>query len=219
MDPDHIDKLLERYLLLLHEYTTLRSTLESIQGAMYQNIARANFSGERGVRYGQDFYDDRMQASRRLKVTLSGEDNGVPEFSAIEEEAVLEKSQGSEKEEASDDQASPAEGSGSGDSDAGSDEENDEKRARERKKKAERNRDPLRWFGFVTPMPLRLAQDQAVQLVESVFPRLASVNAEMMDIEIEVRRARKRRAKVEAENSKTGGDDGAKGTSVGIEAA
>jgi hypothetical protein len=56
-------------------------------------------------------------------------------------------------------------------------------------------KDPLRWFGLLTPMPLRKAQTQSIRAVEHVIPRLASVSAEMAEVEIEVRRARKRRAK------------------------
>lgn len=56
-------------------------------------------------------------------------------------------------------------------------------------------RDPLRWFGLLTPPALRLTQASAVDAVERVVPALATVEAEMRRVEIEVRRARKRRAK------------------------
>lgn len=238
MEPDHVDKLLERYLLLLDEYTTLRSTLESIQGAMYQNIARANFSGERGVRYGRDFYDDRMQASRRVEVA-PGEGNGVPEFSVVAEQADSEGDEKGQKteetkereqdekgeegltEESESGEDTPQSEKGSdeeSDADSGSDEEEVQEDAAERKRRIERHRNPLRWFGFVTPLPLRFAQDQAIQLVETVIPRLASVDAEMKDVEIEVRRARKRRAKAEAESAKTNAQDAAGAPPVGVEA-
>ncbi|KAI1485341.1 hypothetical protein F5X96DRAFT_349226 [Biscogniauxia mediterranea] len=76
MDPDHhIDALLERYLHLLHEYTSLREQLSALQAGMYQDIARANFAAERGLRFGRDHYDERMQASRRLSISLE-DDHG-----------------------------------------------------------------------------------------------------------------------------------------------
>ena len=53
---DTIDALLERYLSLLDEYTTLRAQLARLQTSMFQHLARANFSAERGLRYGPDFY-------------------------------------------------------------------------------------------------------------------------------------------------------------------
>ncbi|KAI0408792.1 hypothetical protein F4802DRAFT_594194 [Xylaria palmicola] len=81
MDQDHIDALLERYLHLLHEYTSLREELTALQTGIYQNIARANFAAERGLRFGRDYYDDRMQASRRLAVSCGGRDQQPQERS------------------------------------------------------------------------------------------------------------------------------------------
>lgn len=159
---DDIDSLLERYLGLLDEYTKLRSSLTDLQSRIYQNIARANFSAERGVRYGQDLYDQRMQSSRAL--VISNGDNNTPNFKIVPRTGVDQDGEGDEEKERS----------------------------------AEKPRDPLRWFGILTPMPLRQAQSQAVEAVGEIIPKLVSVNAEMADVEIRVRRARKKRAKAEA---------------------
>jgi hypothetical protein len=183
MDAESIDILLERYLGLLDEYTELRSAMTAIQSDMFQSIARANFSSERGIRYGQVFYDDRMQASRTLKAATSAEGHPVFEVVKIDCSRDLESERG--------DDGSPAQ---------------DEKRAQSSK-------DPLRWFGLLAPLPLRQAQSQAVQLVENVIPRLVSVNAELAQLEIQVRRARKKRAKAEAAKDKD--EYGGKGTQVG----
>lgn len=171
MEQQHIDQLLERYLSLLDEYTQLRQRLSQIQSAVYQNIARANFSGERGMRHGQDHYDERMQATRLL--SINQDESPSPDFSIYnfideDEERELEKD-GSETRE---------------------------KKAKEEKRN--KNKNPLHWFGLFAPMPLRTAQAQSVQAVEEIIPRLVSVNAEMLETEIEVRRARKRRARAEA---------------------
>ena len=71
----HIDALLEQYLQLLNEYTELRGQLSQLQSDVFHNIARANFAAERGLRYGQDHYDERMQALRAL-VLLTGQATG-----------------------------------------------------------------------------------------------------------------------------------------------
>ncbi|KAF7541193.1 hypothetical protein G7Z17_g12026 [Cylindrodendrum hubeiense] len=184
MEQQHIDELLERYLGLLNEYTVLRQSLSQVQSGVYQNIARANFSGERGMRYGQDHYDERMQAARRL--TISVDDKLQPTFAVIDvpaEEPEEEKAKAS------------------GETEKQGDEEDSEKPARKKNKK---NKNPLHWFGLFAPMPLRTAQTQSVQAVEEVIPRLVSINAEMLNLEIEVRRARKRRAKAEAVAEKKG---------------
>ncbi|KAJ3528093.1 hypothetical protein NM208_g10376 [Fusarium decemcellulare] len=182
MEQPHIDELLERYLGLLDEYTQLRQKLSELQSGVYQNIARANFTGERGMRYGQNHYDDRMQATRLLVIDV--EKTEAPAFSIVnarmgesdEEDSSAVKAEGEESEQHAD-----------GDS-----------TKKPAQKKRNKNRNPLHWFGIFAPMPLRNAQTQSIQAVEEIIPKLVSVNAEMLHVEIEVRRARKRRAKAEA---------------------
>lgn len=206
MDPDTIDDLLERYLGLLDEYTTLRARLSQLQTGMFQHLARANFSAERGMRYGPDFYDERMQALRQVSISNTG--GGLPIFtvshcsrargdddddnpsrqnppsdgaSPAEEE---EKEKKAAAEEAAGEEPVPA-GDDKADSEAGP-------------KKQIAARDPLRWFGVLTPLSLRQTQACAAEAVDEVIPRLASLGAEMQDLEIQVRRARKKRTKERA---------------------
>ncbi|KAI0887193.1 uncharacterized protein GGS22DRAFT_156399 [Annulohypoxylon maeteangense] len=187
MDADHIDKLLERYLHLLHEYTALRDQLSSLQTGMYQTIARANFAAERGLRFGQDHYDERMQASRRVMISKDDDqESSVPVFT------VTAEPKEPEKEVVTDDKAGDVVG----------EEEEEEKKEVAVPEEKIRRKDPLRWFGLLTPMALRQAQAQSIEAVEQVIPRLVSVNAEMAQVEIEVRRARKKRAKAEAAAAK-----------------
>ncbi|KAJ9134420.1 hypothetical protein NKR23_g10159 [Pleurostoma richardsiae] len=176
METGLIDGLLERYLTLLDEYTRLRSTLNDLQSRMYQDIARANFSGERGVRYGQDFYDDRMRALKRLQITAI--DGQTPMFKIQELPPQLPESQPAEENES--DQA---------------------------EKPSQKPKDPLRWFGILTPLPLRSVQSQAKKAVDEIIPQLVSVNTEMAELELQVRRARKKRAKAES-LAKKGEQDG-----------
>ena len=178
MTSDAIDTLLERYLTLVHEYTELRAQLNALQVGMYQNIARANFAAERGMRYGQDFYDQRMQAPRRVEI-------GAPPSNAFAVKRLDREAPVSQEPE-------PDAEEGAAD---GKDKESSTASVAKLK-------DPLRWFGLLTPMPLRQAQGQSVQAIEEVIPKLVSVNAEMAQVEIEVRRARKKRAKAEAAEKK-----------------
>jgi hypothetical protein len=180
---EHIDGLLERYLGLLDEYAKLRLSLSDLQSRVYQNIARANFSAERGVRYGQDLYDQRMQSLRRLKIT-EGDNNAltctvVPLTAKTEEETSAETKETGDK---------PSDGKAPQENQAG-----DEKEEKQTTKRT----DPLKWFGILIPMALRQAQAQAIESVEHIIPRLVSVDSEMAEVEIQVRRARKKRAKAE----------------------
>ncbi|GJC86588.1 hypothetical protein ColLi_09426 [Colletotrichum liriopes] len=210
METDHIDTLLERYLVLLDEYTILRERLGKAQAGMYQNIARANFSAERGVRYGPDYYDERMRALRILDISADG--RGVPRFEIVKPTDVVTVPKAAEAEaetETREARGQKCEGQASGDADeaprdgaeetTSSDEVKGEMKAEEERAKNQRkSNDPLRWFGILAPLPLRQAQTLSVQAVQDIIPRLVSVDAEMKDVEIEVRRARKRRAKSEA---------------------
>lgn len=203
MDLDTIDALLERYLGLLDEYTTLRARLSQLQTGMFQHLARANFSAERGMRYGPDFYDERMQALRQVSISTTG--GGLPIFTV----SHCSRTRGDDDDDPSSqnppsDGASPAEeekkaaaaeeAAGEEPVPAGDDKADSEAGP----KKQIAARDPLRWFGVLTPLSLRQTQACAAEAVDEVIPRLASLSAEMQDLEIQVRRARKKRAKERA---------------------
>lgn len=193
---DDIDGLLERYLGLLDEYTKLRTALTDLQTGIYQNIARANFSAERGIRYGQDMYDQRMHASRSLTITVG--EGHAPGFTIA---SCDDEKQGAREDEMD-----------------GASRETDGAEPDDGKKSAHKRSDPLRWFGILTPMPLRQAQSKSIHVVEHIVPRLATLNAEMADVEIRVRRARKKRAKAESASMKKQASTGEKvATEKGVE--
>lgn len=205
-----VDALLERYLALLDEYTTLRAELSRLQTATFQHLARANFTAERGVRHGQDYYDERMQAIRRVAVSSKaegeGDDDGEEEEAAAAGESVafrISKDLGhatfdvAESEAEGDTTSASAEAGDGQPTDDGAEDGDEDSKA-----KSQRSKDPLRWFGVLTPLALRQTQACAIDAVERVIPRLVTVDTAMRDLEIEVRRARKRRAKAEAAASK-----------------
>lgn len=197
MTSKSIDELLAGYLGLLHEYTELRSQLATHQTSMYGNLARANFAAERGFRYGPDNFDGRMQALVRLTVT---EDNSGSEPAAsftvtrpkieVKAEAVEDDKENKESEEKkpqqeeTDNSAKP------------------KSKKNNKKKEPAGPRDPLQWFGVLTPMALRQAQHEAIEVIDTIVPRLATLNAEMAAVEIEVRRARKKRARTATSQEK-----------------
>ena len=80
--------------------------------------------------------------------------------------------------------------------------------------KGPKSRDPLRWFGILSPPSLRQAQSSSSKLVETAV-KLSTVDAEMKGVEIEIRRARKRKVKsenmlVKEETSRGNGENRAK---------
>ncbi|KAL7798638.1 hypothetical protein V8C43DRAFT_275907 [Trichoderma afarasin] len=204
MEQQHIDSLLERYLNLIDEYSRLREELSKLQAGVFQNIARANFTGERGMRYGQDHYDERMRALRVLDITPGGDD--VPIFaikslnSPVDDEGQKEdekREDGSDGDKA-DTTAAQENPEANPEDEQSPEDQGEEKEKEEEIKTKKATNNPLRWFGILAPAPLRTAQTLSIQAVEQVIPRLISVNAEMEHVEIEIRRARKKRAKAAA---------------------
>lgn len=80
-----LDDLIERYLHLLDRYQSLQQTftktfssvcgfsavvilppISSLGQQGFLDLARANFSNPNRIRYGQDFYDERMQAAMQV---------------------------------------------------------------------------------------------------------------------------------------------------------
>lgn len=60
---------------------------------------------------------------------------------------------------------------------------------------------PLFWFGILSPgaQSLRSAQTASASMISTIIPKIASLDCEMRELEIRIRRARKFRAKAEAE--------------------
>lgn len=220
MDHDNIDTLLERYLSLLDEYTRLRTRLSALQSDVFHGLARANFSAERGLRYGRDQYDERMQASRTLRIEAP-EGGMALRFSvsrtgagddSVQEDREKKKKKNTDTEEekeedapSTDDKPAPSETNTKQDT------------------KGAKPDDPLRWFGLLTPQPLRTAQTKSIEAVEHVIPRMVSVSTEMVNLEIQVQRARKKRAKAAEKKAKAAAAGEANGsdqvTATGVKAS
>ena len=146
------------------------------------HLAKANFSNPHRLRYGKDYYDDRMQTS--ICISDSPEylfrimdHSGCGVGPSIQSDAL-----------ATTNQAFPT--SISAQKQAGSGAENVGKAEREARKK-----DPLNWFGILVPPALRTSQAAFRDVVTRVS-QLAVVDTKMRAIEIDIRRARKKLKKV-----------------------
>lgn len=214
MSSDEIDALLVRYLHLLDQYSSLRSEVTELQSSIHQSIARANFLAERGIRYGQDHYDSRIQAIRTLAIVYHG--NIVPTFRIRDVTNVREADNDSETTELfqqeskdlntnferQDIDTSPAKAKVTQDENEKVIPESGNPMSVESKKPTPNMRDPLRMFGLLVPQTIRDAQSSSITMISGVIPRLVSTDAEMRDVEIEIRRARKRMAKQELHNAR-----------------
>ncbi|KAF4310405.1 hypothetical protein GTA08_BOTSDO02220 [Botryosphaeria dothidea] len=210
-----LDELLKRYLLLLDQYIQARQQLSSDLSSSYISLAQANFNASNRLRYGQDFYDERMQALRRVTVEEK-EPTPIrsirlvdpPAESTDDKKKTASSKAKSAEEYKSEETTDPVSASiakldinteidiqSSAETlapDAAKEKKDkaDNKESKEGSQKA-RPDDPIRWFGILVPPALRSAQSTFVKTVEGPVPKLVNLAAEMRELEIEIGRARK----------------------------
>lgn len=158
-----LDELLEQYLNTLDQYQKAREQLSNHLSSGYMALAQANFNNSAGRRYGQDYYDERMQAQRIMSISgVEGLSEDVVQYRCTK---VMDlDATTSSKEEDSSEQVDEAK---------------------------HKSRDPLRWFGVLVPQPLRTAQASFTTAIEASIPDISNLQQTLRGLEIEIGRTRK----------------------------
>ncbi|KAL8777414.1 MAG: hypothetical protein Q9194_002572 [Teloschistes cf. exilis] len=165
---DTLDDLLERYLNLVHQYHAQQQSLTDDLSSGYFSLAQANFSSPNRIRYGQDFYDDRMQAS----ITLNFDSNPLASQGSGEATVSVSIHQSIPRSTEMRDEKLP---------DADTENETEAPAT-----------DPVRWFGILVPSTLRASQNSFKTAVAEKVPSLVNISSEMKELEVEIRRTRKK---------------------------
>ncbi|EPS26641.1 hypothetical protein PDE_01579 [Penicillium oxalicum 114-2] len=84
-----LDLLLESYLHLLDRQQALQSGLSKSLASGFLSLAHANYTCPPGRRYGADYYDERMKATRRISIHTKPA-QGPSNDSPTDEEPVSE---------------------------------------------------------------------------------------------------------------------------------
>ncbi|KAI4264441.1 MAG: hypothetical protein L6R42_000433 [Xanthoria sp. 1 TBL-2021] len=173
-----LDELLERYLNLVHRYTSLHQSMAKELASGYFSLAQANFSNHNKVRYGQDFYDDRMQALTTFYINPSTDDPSndgdverlLKDTISVTMIQPVSKNLETKKSKVDEDSTKPPISKDSKPSMS----------------------DPLNWFGILVPSTLRASQTSFKNAATEIIPLLANLSNEMKSMEIEIRRTRKK---------------------------
>ncbi|KAL8906399.1 MAG: hypothetical protein Q9207_002060 [Kuettlingeria erythrocarpa] len=175
---DTLDGLLERYLNMLHRYQSLQERLAKDLASGHFSLARANFSNPNRIRYGQDFYDERMQASTRFNISALAEELSVPSIvGQPREDTITVRTLTPTTKISKEKRLQNEENLLYADDDS----------------KAELPiSESLRWFGILVPPPLRASQSSFKSAVTETIPSMASISWDMGLLEIEIRRTRKK---------------------------
>ncbi|OAL57073.1 hypothetical protein IQ07DRAFT_496745 [Pyrenochaeta sp. DS3sAY3a] len=197
-----LDELLERYLHTLNEYDKVRKELSKQLSSGYLSLAQANFhSNSSSMRYGQDYYDERMQAIRTINVAAGDDASEKKSFST----RVMGQSSRKEGNSSWSDQHDGAQeekdetSSKTGDEPTTAAEpkhakpEHTESDSTEKgtEKGTTKSTNPLHWFGILVPPALRTAQFTFISTVEGPIPQLACLTRDLRNQEIEIGRLRK----------------------------
>lgn len=185
-----LDTLLERYLNLLDEHEKARSQGHSdFRGGLF-SLAEANFRSSSRVRFGQDLYDDKMQATFVLEhaaVSHSDSANGsYGPYLKLHGQSTVFKTQTPE--------LPPSETTPEMSSEQQQDSHKSEAAVPEHEEdkvqQARAQQDPIRQFGVLVPPALRKAQASFRHAVDG-WVEAVNVSRELQCMELEIRRVRK----------------------------
>jgi hypothetical protein len=226
---DHLDELWESYLTLLDQYTKAQDEIKKHFNSGFLSLAKAQSSASLGRRYGQDWYDERMKASRKARVLSASVDDTEdsvgadfqrlsisavprgPTIQIVHSEEKKSKSESEIKEEESKQQQQQPSPPGTPEPESKPKEDEETKSDQSEESKPT---NPLRWYGVLVPPELRRAQSAFTAATEGSSaseesdetcngPIADAVNAArgMRDIEAEIRKIRKAVKKAEKASS------------------
>ncbi|KAF3083872.1 hypothetical protein TWF569_010128 [Orbilia oligospora] len=200
---DKLNNLIINYLDLFDKYQASRAEISRALSDGFLNLAQANFNAPNRVRYGQDMYDNRMQALRGVSIAVNEtnvtayilKDLTSPPEVVDSEQADPEAPSklegpdiGPEKEEVS-------EIVGKGDHDTPKERPDDSDAALTL---ANPKADPLRWFGILRPMALGTAQKNFLHGLPPIM-ELVSTLSEIEYHEKDIRSLRQKVRKMREE--------------------
>ncbi|CAI7575548.1 unnamed protein product [Penicillium glandicola] len=209
-----LDALLEKYLHLLDRQQKLHSSLAEQLSSGFFALAQANFSTP-GRRYGPDYYDDRMKATRKISIQSEQNTENSPNDPQEKEDITALPDSGytfsvkttpgqpSEETDRNETKASSPvldghetsketspETASSEPSDTAESEITPEKPKPVSKKF--RSADPIHWYGILVPQSLRRAQESFANAIDNQVPDLASTTVEMRALEQQISQLRAR---------------------------
>lgn len=218
---DRLDELWENYLTLLDGYTKAQDEIKQHLNSGFLSLAKAQSSAPLGRRYGQDWYDDRMKAEKRVHVLgdpaeMSNEtiEAGLQNLRVSLKPTKPEPKDAANQSTAEGEESQPTQQP----SPPGTPEPEDREKSTEDGMAEEVEKakpvNPLRWYGILVPPELRKTQsafsavfgspiNAGEQNIETrgdeTSPLTNAVNAArgLREVEVEIRKVRKAVKKAE----------------------
>jgi hypothetical protein len=220
---NRLDELWASYLTLLDGYTKAQDEIKKHLNSGFLSLAKAQSSAPLGRRYGQDWYDERMKAEKRVRVSDGAAETSDETITAGLQNLRISLAQNPTKTEHKDAaNESTVEGEKSEPTQQPSPPGTPEPEDREKSTKEEKTEEaekakpvnPLRWYGVLVPPELRKAQSAFSAVLgnpinageqddeprdEENSPVTHAVNASrgLREVEVEIRKVRKALKKAE----------------------
>ncbi|KAJ5548747.1 hypothetical protein N7513_005981 [Penicillium frequentans] len=206
-----LDILLEQYLHLLDRQQELQSGLAKQLSSGFLALAHANYTCPPGRRYGADYYDERMKATRKISIQRRPEDDNKStdstEASNTPSEAEYkfnieytpsrtpeepaETKDELQSEDSKSQKTSKLDTGTTTESDSPVEDSVPNKSSGESKApKKSRPSDPISWYGILVPPSLRTAQKSFTDGIQNEVPALAAVVVEMRRLEDKINKIR-----------------------------
>ncbi|KAM0704464.1 hypothetical protein Q7P35_008698 [Cladosporium inversicolor] len=189
---NRLDGLWESYLTLLDGYTKAQDEIKKHLNSGFLSLAKAQSSAPLGRRYGQDWYDERMKAEKRVHVSGETAETGDDAITAVFQSLRISLAQTTTK---TDSNEAAKESTHEGEepqptqqpSPPGTPDPEDREKSTEDKKPTEDEKtevaekakpvNPLRWYGVLVPPELRKAQSAFSAVIDD------PINAGEQDVE------------------------------------
>ena len=196
-----LDALLSQYLTLLDTYTTLRTQLSSQFSSGFLSLAHANRNATAtlgaGRRYGEEGYDERMKASRAVRI------EELKSRLRLEDATEQDEADDEEEKDGNDiDEKALATHPGrlndvTAENEQDSTPETEKGRALPNADTADEishisfstpgltspSTDPLRWYGLLIPPTLRQCQSTFTTSITNTIPSLLTITSQMSALE------------------------------------
>ncbi|KAJ5162323.1 hypothetical protein N7492_007715 [Penicillium capsulatum] len=215
---ESLDTLLEQYLHLLDRQQQLQSGISKQLSSGFLALAHANYTCPPGRRYGADYYDERMKATRKISIkpksepfkddqTIRSEDEGkscppedfeyklylrcVSNHEPEEQNHTAEEPKSTSTEPPSNTSKSDKIPTSSSEpSDLTQEPNTDSSQTSKDGRKKFRSEDPIHWYGILVPPSLRTAQQSFTGAIQGPIPELAVTVSEMRALELRIAQLR-----------------------------
>lgn len=189
---DQLDALWDKHLTLLDAYHQAQQQIARHFSSGFFDLAQATFKSTTRVRYGQEYYDDRMQATTRFEASIDNKDvsclalrnNDIPSLSTKDmaretTKESTEKSQVPDKEPNKQTHEDKSE------------EQEENIKSEDKEQAHTKIRDPLHWYGILVPPSLRASQKSFNSAIHDPVITAANSAQALRRVDMDIRKLRK----------------------------